>query len=73
MKKNNKVAPIGVIVTLFIVIFLVALALTALLTMWAWNLVMPFLFHLPQIGFWMAVAIDILLGLIKPVFSYATK
>ena len=47
-----------------IVAALVAIALVGFIcafpTMWLWNYVMPYLFGLPIITFWQALAIDIL-------------
>lgn len=70
---DNTLAYIGAIV-LIVLVVIACLSLGGWITMWAWNLIMPALFHLPQITWLMGIAINILIGLIKPVFKYtATK
>lgn len=49
------------------------IGLLGFLTMVAWNIVMPLLFHLPKINIWIAIAINFLLGLIKPTATYTKK
>ena len=44
-------------------------ALAAWLLMLAWNWVMPYLFKLPTINFWMALAILLILSLIGEAFK----
>lgn len=53
------------------VIFIVLcfLGIGGVVMMWAWNLVMPTLFHLPMITFWQGVAINFLLGAITRVIT----
>jgi hypothetical protein len=44
--------------------------LMALPVMWIWNFLMPDLFHLPLIGFWQALCLDLLCGiLVRPNIS----
>jgi len=46
-------------------------ALGALLFMWAWNLLVPVLWHAaPHLGFWQAVAAGILIGTVKGVIQF---
>jgi hypothetical protein len=49
----------------FLVIFTVVVLIGALVTMVAWNLVMPALFNLPAISYLQAIAVNVLLGLIR--------
>lgn len=49
-------AGIGVIVIIAIII--------ALPTMWLWNYLMPVIFGLPEIGFWQALCLNILSGIL---------
>lgn len=51
-----------VILTIFLVGFFVCL--NAFLIMIAWNFVMPYLFHLPQIGFLRALTVAFLLSIV---------
>lgn len=69
---NNVLAWIGGIVLVALLVAVI-FGIGALVTMWAWNLVMPYLFHLPQINIWIALGINILIGMIKPVISYTKK
>ncbi len=62
-------AYIGVGVLASIVIIGLAL-LWSVITWWAWNLVMPFLFHLPQINLLQAFAINLLTALVKGYSPY---
>jgi len=57
----------------FIAVILGLVALSALLTMWAWNLVVAGLFHGPVLGFWHAVAVNVLAGLVSSGFHYVRK
>jgi hypothetical protein len=45
-------------------IILAILSIVPLIIMWLWNWLMPYLFNLPEINFWMALGISILTGLI---------
>lgn len=53
---------VGCLIVLIIIV--IALAIGPLIIMWAWNLVMPYLFGLPEINFWMALAISVLTSLL---------
>lgn len=61
----------GLVVILMAISFIVGLwALGMLIFMWAWNLIMPLLWHgAPHITFIQAIAIGIILGLVKGLFS----
>ena len=54
-------------VLIFFVTFLSVSALCALVTMWAWNILVPAIFHLGAINFWQAWAVNILAGLFMRV------
>jgi len=47
---------------------LVAIALLAIIialpTMWLWNYLMPVIFSLPEIGFWQALCLNLLSGIL---------
>ena len=49
----------------FLVVFTVIVLISALVTMVAWNLVMPAVFSLPAINYLQAVGVNILLGLVR--------
>jgi len=75
-KTNKKIEKTIVWVGIIIIIaFIVAsiLGIGALITMWIWNLLMPYLFHLPQINVWMAFAINLVLGAITPTIKIIKK
>lgn len=72
MKQDKALIAIGVVSIAFLLIG-AALLLSGFVTMIVWNLAMPFLFHLPHINLWVAIAINILLGLLKPAISVTTK
>lgn len=59
---------------LFLVTIVPALIfLFSFITMWAWNLVMPALFHLPSISLLQAFALNLLIGIIKGIFKVTVK
>lgn len=68
-KGDTILAGIGIVVLAAIVIAALMLG-TAWVIMWAWNIFIAAIFHLPHINIWQGFAIDILLILIKPVVSY---
>ena len=63
---------LGVIVALLILLLWAGItALGALFFMWAWNLLMPLIWHAaPHLGFWQAVAAGILIGTVKGVIQF---
>lgn len=72
--RGSDMVLVGVIVGLFVLLLWAGLtALGALFFMWAWNLLMPLLWHsAPHIGFWHAVAAGILIGTIKGIIQFST-
>ncbi len=59
---------------LAVVIIAVGATLMAPITWWAWNGTMPMVFGLPSIGFWVALKLNVLSGmLIKSSLSQAKK
>lgn len=58
---------------LVIVVVIAVFGLSGWLTMWAWNIVMPFLFNLPVINFWQAIGINVLIGLFKGIIGTTTS
>lgn len=52
-------------------IFLVVVVcfISAIITEWAWNYVMPYLFHLPHVTFWQAFALNLLVAKLAPTVS----
>lgn len=68
MKSNmEKVLIVLGAILLFFAILIPICALTALITMWAWNIFVPAIFHLGTITFWQAWAVNILAGLFMRV------
>lgn len=59
------------ILGVFALIAIVAL-LCALPTMWLWNWLMPVLFGLVKIGFWQALGINLLTGVLFKSSNYNT-
>ena len=57
------------IILIFLVLVPAVSAISAWITMWAWNMFMVSVFHLPAITFWQAFALWLLLGMIKGIFS----
>lgn len=55
---------IGVIVVLVLILIV---GLSGLLTMWAWNTFIVYMFGLKTIGFWQAIALNVLLSLVRGV------
>jgi hypothetical protein len=66
MEKIISVIGITVIVTLVVI---AAAFFWSIITWWAWNLVMPYLFHVKTISLLQAFAINLLLSLIKPTIT----
>ena len=62
-----------IIVLLFVTVFTVIAGIGAFVTQWAWNLVMPYLFKLPNISLLQAFGINILIGTIRSVFVVRSK
>jgi len=54
---------IGMLVLSFVIIF-VASFITAFFVKISWNYIMPFLFKLPEVGYWQAFVISFLSGLL---------
>ncbi len=52
-----------------IVIVLAIFGASGFLLMLAWNVVMPFLFHLPTINFFQALGLSFLIACLKGIFS----
>lgn len=63
---------IGKIIGLTVIILLIAMLFT-LPVMWLWNDTMPKLFHLPEIGFWMALKISLLCSLLFKSSTSSSK
>lgn len=59
----DKFATVVLAIIIFLLLFLPLMALSALVTMWAWNILMPAIFNLPVVTFWQAWAVNILAGL----------
>ncbi len=70
MNDENKIifAVVGFIALLVFLLFL-----GPWLTMITWNFVMPYLFGLPKIGFWMAMAINYLAATLFKSVNYGKK
>lgn len=47
-----------------IAIVAIAVMFVGLITMFLWNWIMPYLFGLPEVSFWMAVGINLLISII---------
>lgn len=74
MSKTNLTAGEQLLVVLLVLPILAgAIALSAWLTAWAWNVFMPSVFGLPQIGFWQAFALTVLITSLKGLFSSGKK
>lgn len=56
-----------------IILILVLFFIGPFLTMITWNFVMPYLFNLPTINFWMAMAIDYLAATLFKSYNYNPK
>jgi hypothetical protein len=54
-------------------VFLFISILSVWLFMWAWSLILVGLFHLPMINWLQALAVLILLGFIKGIFSVTVR
>lgn len=52
---------IGAVIIGFVVLALLSFILS-FITLWAWNIFMPAIFHLPTINFWQAFAFNLLAG-----------
>lgn len=65
-KKNTAIALYGTLLALIII----GLTLSPFITMIAWNSVMPYLFGLKMIDFWMALAINVLTGMFFKTSNY---
>lgn len=51
-------------ITILVVIVLALIALMPALCMWLWNWLMPYLFGVPQIGYWQALGLMTLASLL---------
>jgi len=60
---ENLAKSLGKISGVFFVIAIIA-TIMAFPTMWLWNYVMPYLFGLKEINFWMALCINLLSGIL---------
>jgi hypothetical protein len=59
---------------IFIVVLCIVAVLVAFPVKWMWNYLMPELFGLKEIGFWQALAMFVLCGLLfKPTSSSSSK
>jgi hypothetical protein len=70
-KKLGKVfGGIGILglIGVFLVIVILLLAVAPFIFMLAWNAVMPSVFNLPKLDFWMSLGAVILLGFLGSVF-----
>ncbi len=55
------------VAVIFCAVVLALVGLEAFVLMWAWNFVVPPLFRGPALAFWQAVAVCLLLGVVRPV------
>lgn len=55
------------------VLIVLVLSIGPLCIMWLWNWIMPHLFNLPEINFWMALGISVLSSLIFGGRAYSKK
>lgn len=60
----SKLAELGIGCGLLAVIWLVVIAVIGFPVKWLWNLCMPHIFGLPEISFWMAVGLAILVSIL---------
>lgn len=63
---------IGKFVVMILILFVVGIFL-ALPTMWLWNWLMPAIFGLIKIGFWQALGLNILAGILFKNNSSGSK
>lgn len=63
----NKIGEWFLICVIAVVILVIVIALSGLLTMWAWNTFIVYMFGLKTIGFWQAIALNVLLSLVRGV------
>lgn len=64
---------ITLVVALAIVIWGMISLVGAFITMWAWNLVMPAVFGLSVITYWQALAVNLLVGLVKGIITIKNR
>lgn len=56
-----------------LVLVALVLSIPSLIIMWLWNWLMPTLFGLPVIGFWQALGLSILVGMLTGGIKIQTK
>jgi hypothetical protein len=72
IKSSSIIGVIG-IVAVFLVLLAAGLSFSAAVVMFAWNLVIPYLFGLPQVSFWQAGGLLLLAQSVVGVISLANK
>jgi uncharacterized membrane protein len=65
----EKVAIVGIVGAVVVV----AVAGTAALIQWAWNYLLHGVFGAPEIGFWHAIALMVLIWLVKGAFQHSSN
>lgn len=69
----STIGMIAVVLLIAVPLVLGIAALGAWITMWAWNIFLVAIFHLPAINFWQALGANLLLWTIKGLVSVTYK
>jgi hypothetical protein len=69
METFVKICGYILIAILIALLIILAFIVGGWITMWAWNLVMPVLFHLQTINLMQGIAIDVLISTIRGLLS----
>lgn len=68
---NDKMVESMIVVLAGIALLVFFVFITGFPTMWLWNSLMPDIFNLPRIGFWQAVGINFLTGILFRPVTYS--
>lgn len=69
----NKIGEWFLIGVIVVIIVTAVIALSAFLTMWAWNIFIVYVFGLKTIGFLQALALNMLIGVVRVSYNAGAK